>query len=775
MKIIFINPWTKSLFGDEKQVSGYPHLGLAYLVAVCKKNGYNDIKIFDQGLENNDELLFEMISSFGPNLVAITTFSYCVKYAEELIAKIKATHPELPTIVGGPHVSATKGHCLKNTMADYAMKNESELSFVNFLTEMGKSNPDYKSVKNLIWRDSDRIIENESEKFITDLDSLPLPDYEAFGIERYSCFKVKMMPIITSRGCPYRCNYCSIRLSMGRNFRARSPESIVAEMKHWIGRLGVTHFEINDDCFALDIKRAEAICDHIIDENLGIKYELYNGIRADNVTERLLSKMKKSGCVFISYGCESGNQEIVNKSIGKRLDLKKVVEVVDLTRKVGIKNSVNFIIGHPDETYKTAMETLRFARSLRTNFVNIYNLILYPGTELFDWIAKNASRVMPVEDYMSSVGSRDLEPIFETKEFTRKERIKVLKKGYALYERTVLRFRFGRFIGFCVYAEVLTRVYIKVNYKKNPFRFENLDLASSMTPNYEGIITGVTVKTNSYGLRNRPISPHPEKGMYRIACLGDSVTFGYGLKQEETYVKRLENGLNNNYSEAMRYEVINCGMLGYNTYQERLFLTKKIMGLKPELIILAVSLNDLAAGVSIPSIVNSLLYFNEYSFGDMTFTGKVKYITARNSFFAQYVILKFRALCRKQGWFQGEMVGEYGKNELEFLEGNGYELAQERFRQELLTIKNLTDKAEIALLVVVFPSKIQLKEKKLRVPQKMIADFCDKNDLIYLDMLVQYPSDKDEDIFIDTGHPSRYGSKLVAEAIFDALYEEGLL
>lgn len=462
MKIIFINPWTKSLFGDEKQASGNPHIGLAYLIAVCKKNGYKDIKVFDQGIEKDDNILFGMISEYKPDLVGLTSFSYCYNYAKELIDKIKKQHPGLVIIVGGPHVSATKEYILKDTAADFAMKSEAEVSFIDFLKEFEKPQPDYNRVNNLIWKDDGDIIENPTESYIKNLDLLPFPDYEIFGLEEYPCYKAHLMPIITSRGCPYGCNYCSIRLTMGRNFRARSPENVVAEMKFLHDNFQINHFEINDDCFAFDLKRAEEICDLIIREGLDIRYELYNGIRADNVNEELLKKMKASGCIFISYGAESGNQEIVNKYIRKNLDLNKVKEVVELTNKVGIRNSINFIIGHPGETYKKAMQTLRFASSLKTNFVNIYNLIPYPGTELFDWISKNATYMMPQEEYLSKVGSRDFPPVFETAEFTREERTEALKKGYALYEKTVLQFRLGKILGTIVYFFSRNRFLFKV-------------------------------------------------------------------------------------------------------------------------------------------------------------------------------------------------------------------------------------------------------------------------------------------------------------------------
>lgn len=450
MKILFINPWLKTLFGDGKAKPGHPHLGLAYLIAVLKQHDIRDISIFDQGLEEDDKILFKKIDALNPDLIGITAFSYCCEYAVDLINRIK-DYTSAPLIIGGPHVSAIKRESLLATPADFAMQGESEVSFMKFITELTGSKR-YSKVNNLVWRGANgNIVENPPEPLINNVDRIPFPSYESFQLERYNYYSSRTLPIITSRGCPYGCNYCSVRLSMGRSFRPRTPENVIEEMKQWIKTYDIEKFEINDDCFSLDLKRAEAICDLIIKEGLSIKYELYNGIRADRITERLLRKMKDSGCIFVSYGCESGNQEVVN-NMGKALKIEKVREAVELTNKVGIKNSVNFIIGHIGETYQNAMESIRFASTLQTNFVNFYNIIPYPGTKLYNWVKKNATDMLPVNDYLGKVGSRDLTPVFWTEDFTRENRIEALKKGYALYEKTILRFRFGKVLGYIAYV-----------------------------------------------------------------------------------------------------------------------------------------------------------------------------------------------------------------------------------------------------------------------------------------------------------------------------------
>jgi len=455
MKILFVIPKSKTMFGDDsgaKSLPGHPHVGIASLIAFLKKNyPATEIKIFDE--QTDDFLkLKEVIKKFKPALVGVTCFSYNYQYFYDLILKIKKLSKAL-IVLGGPHVSALRKEVLKETKADLAIKGEGEITLCELIKELEKARPSFRKIKGLIWRQKEEIIENEDRELIKNLDNLPFPDYYAFPIERYSCFLIKALPLMTSRGCPYGCNYCSVRLSMGRGFRPRSPENVLREIKYWYQK-GWTNFDINDDCFTLDLKRAEKICDLIVKKNLKIKFQLYNGIRVDRISLKLLKKLKKAGCTFIAYGCESGNEKIL-KIIGKGISLKQVRQAVDWTNQAGIKNAVNFIIGHPTETYSQALETLSFARSLPTNFVNFYNLVPYPGTESFQWAQKHGHFLYSPKTFLRDISYRDNLPIFETSEFTKEQRQEIMSKGFNLYEKKILSFRLGSIMGSTIY--LLTR------------------------------------------------------------------------------------------------------------------------------------------------------------------------------------------------------------------------------------------------------------------------------------------------------------------------------
>lgn len=443
-RILFVVPMLKSMFGDPKTVPGHPHTGIAYLSGFLKQHSV-EVTLFDEGVDRIEELE-GILKKETFDLIGVTAFSYSLRYVYNMVARLKQ-YSSAPVVVGGPHISVTHGDILTKTRADFAIQGEGEWTTLELLTELGKSNPDFSGINGLIWRNQKEIVENRERETIQDLDVLPYPDYESFGLEKYPCFRHKALPMITQRGCPYKCNFCSVPLSMGSPFRARTPENVVQELEYWYEK-GWRHFPVNDDVFNIRRGRVMEICKLIVDRGLKITWELYNGIRVNVCDRELLEAMKAAGCVFISYGCESGNPEIL-KIIQKGLTLDQVRRAVQLTAEAGIKCSVNFIIGHPTETYEKAMDSIRFALSLPATFVNFYNDTPYPGTTLYEWTTKNATFLHP--DFLEDISYRSGEPIYVTPEFSREERIKIMKMGYRLYERRVLQYRLGRWVGLFAY------------------------------------------------------------------------------------------------------------------------------------------------------------------------------------------------------------------------------------------------------------------------------------------------------------------------------------
>jgi len=329
-RTLFIIPPLRTVFGEEGAgVPNHPHVGVAYLVAMLRQNNIR-CKIIDMCLGYTYLQVLEFIKQYKPNLICNTCFSCGHDKAYTLTEKIRNARfsSNLSIVIGGPHSSAIRSRILEETRADFAVVGEGEHAIIELIKELRESNPCFENIKGLIWKQNSQIIENKERPYIQELDTLPFPAYDDFEIEKYICHDDRRLPIITSRGCPYQCNYCSVRLSMGNCFRARSPENVVDEIEYWYKK-GWNKFDFNDDTFTFDMGRAARICELIKERKLGIRFYLYNGIRANKVDRDLLKLMKEAGCKFISYGCESGNNSVL-RIIKKGLRVEDVINAVNI-------------------------------------------------------------------------------------------------------------------------------------------------------------------------------------------------------------------------------------------------------------------------------------------------------------------------------------------------------------------------------------------------------------------------------------------------------------
>lgn len=453
--VLFVIPRNKSRINACTDTPYYPHLGVASLLAFMKKHGYV-AQVFDAGLYDRYKGITGRIEKIHPVFIGVTTYSYSYPYVLETIELLKSL-TSIPVVVGGPHVTATKKEILQNSQADFGVVGEGELTVVQLANALSSDSSDFSMIRGLIWRKGKEVIENAPQIPIQDLDNLPYPDFESFDIKHYPSYSRRSLPLLTERGCPYPCTFCSMRKT---GFRPNSPKRVVEEIEHWVGR-GFIHFDVNDDVFNFDPRRVMAICDLIIKKKLDIKYELYNGIRADKITFKMLQKLKKSGCIFLSYGLESGTPEILTR-IQKRISLEQVRQAVEWTKEVGIPFSVNFIIGHPGEKFETAMESVSFAETLPATWVNFYNLVPFPGTPTFNWVKKNGHFLVPLESYLYEVSYRNNKPVFETDVFTESERMFVMQKGTNLYNKSALIYRFGKVFGTLIYVSLRSKMLLKL-------------------------------------------------------------------------------------------------------------------------------------------------------------------------------------------------------------------------------------------------------------------------------------------------------------------------
>src|SRR3989344_1715842 len=415
-----------------------PHIGIAYVAALFMKNNHM-ASIVDMRINPSYENLFIKINSFKPEMIGLTSMSKESKTAYKLISIIKTKYPNIPIVIGGAHSSTMPEDILKETQADYILFGEAEHTALELVNKVP-----LEKIKGLIWHDkkTGSIIKNHPREYIKNLDSLPFPAYDLFDMDKYLDKKIR---IVTSRGCPYKCTFCSIHLLIGFDFRVRSPENVVAEIKQWYDR-GFREFQFTDDNLTQDMKRAEKLFDLIIQSGMKIRFDIRNGLRVDKVNDILLRKMRKAGCYFIAYAIESSDQEVINK-MKKGITAEIARKAVVLTKKNGIRVGAFFIIGGLGDTFEKFKKSLAFAKSLPLDEVRLYNIVAYPGTELYQHVSTAGYLLKKPEEYMNEVGYWENDPIFETPEFTKEERMKAYNIGEKYVMELLITKEFGPILG----------------------------------------------------------------------------------------------------------------------------------------------------------------------------------------------------------------------------------------------------------------------------------------------------------------------------------------
>jgi magnesium-protoporphyrin IX monomethyl ester (oxidative) cyclase len=379
------------------------------------------------GLTNKD--IAHRIRRWSPDVVEIhIPFSGWWKTAYEVASEVKSIDKGIITVLSGLHPSARPVDSLVQPNIDFVVIGEAECTMLELVGVLEQRTTEgLKKVRGIGYIKNGETIVTTSRPAIQDLDSLPFPARHLLPMEEYFAAVKEVPPrgeirkpwtmMITSRGCPYNCVFCSVHVVMGRKWRGRSPENVVDEIEQVVHTYHVKQIDFLDDNMTLDKKRMENICDLIVKRGLDIEWYTPNGIRADGLDENLLTKMKASGCKKIRIAPESGVQRVVDQIIKKDLDLKKVENAVILSRKVGIKVGCFFIIGLIGETKEDILATIKFAYKLRQlgadSFYFSYATPLY-GTELYE----QAKRGGFLRTCFSDEALAAVEPLIETPEFT---------------------------------------------------------------------------------------------------------------------------------------------------------------------------------------------------------------------------------------------------------------------------------------------------------------------------------------------------------------------
>jgi anaerobic magnesium-protoporphyrin IX monomethyl ester cyclase len=445
MRICLVNPprVQPKLWGN---LGILPPLELAYVAALLEKQhdvhiidaaneGWKNLEQIDatkyrQGLKNKE--ITDRIKRFSPDIVGIAIlFPGWWKTSYEVASIAKSIDKNVITVLSGLHPSARPAYCLKHPNTDFVVMGEAEYTMLELAGVLEQGNKeDLKKIRGIGYIKNGEIVITPPRPAIQDLDSLPFPARHLLPMDKYFA-AIKENPqrgeiskpwatMITSRGCPYNCIFCTMKIINGKKWRARTPENVVNEIEQLIHTYNIKAIDFIDENMTLDKARMENICDLIMERGLDIDWYTPNGIRADTLDENLLTKMKESGCKKIRVAPESGVQRVVDKIIKKNLNLREVEKAVILSKKAGIKVGCFFIIGLIGETKEYIKKNIKYQHNhTRLGVDSFYFSYATPvyGTELYEQ-ALQGNFLM---DCFSDEALAEAKPLIETPEFTAEE------------------------------------------------------------------------------------------------------------------------------------------------------------------------------------------------------------------------------------------------------------------------------------------------------------------------------------------------------------------
>jgi len=296
---------------------------------------------------------------------------------------IKKVNPDIKVVLGGNHATAFADQILKEPSVDYVVRGEGELTFLELCNYILTGNGDAAAIEGITYRDkSGEIKATPSRKLIKHLDELPMPDYSLIDLEKYATpadnrsqyiMRYPLVGIMTSRGCPGKCVFCTVKTIWGRTWRARSAKHAVDEIELLVKKYGVREISFLDDSVSVSRMRWAEICNEIIRRKLNIKWTTPNGIAYWTLDNELLKLMKKAGCYRITFGIESGNEE-TKKFIGKEYPLSQAAALIKYANKIGLWTITSNVIGFPYEDKKSIQDTVDFAKKSGTDFA-VFNML----------------------------------------------------------------------------------------------------------------------------------------------------------------------------------------------------------------------------------------------------------------------------------------------------------------------------------------------------------------------------------------------------------------
>lgn len=458
--ILLFNPY----YSQRKEYFSFytpaPPLGLMYLASYLRKYKV-ETKIFELGVFEmedvkiqkdrirfgiSDKEIRQIIKKENPKIIGITSM-YSIYYRDvmEIARTIKKYDKNIKVVIGGNHPSSYFKYVLKDRDIDFVVIGEGELTFLELSRAILAGKKNFSAIKGIAFYKNKKIVATEPRPLIKNLDEVPFPARDMIDLAKYSApaknspyiMRHPISTIITSRGCPQKCVYCTVKAVWGRTWRGRSAKNVVDEIEELVNNYGIRELAFLDDTASLDKRRWGEICDELVRRKTNIKWMTPNGIAHWTLDKKLVEKMYKAGCYRITFGIESGNPE-TRKFLGKPFALKQAKELIEYANKLGMWTICTNIIGFPYEKMDSIRDTIEFAKHCGTDFAAFFLLIPQPTSDVYQYFKKEG--LLNLDHYLEdlSVNGDEFEKInyvlnetgSDTVYFKKEELREIQKKAY---------------------------------------------------------------------------------------------------------------------------------------------------------------------------------------------------------------------------------------------------------------------------------------------------------------------------------------------------------
>ena len=430
--VLLINPSYQGSYGGTKASIVnpiMPTLGLATIAAVAQQRGHR-VEILDMSWREYDhDEIGRRIRALKADVVGLTATTPMMNQLRDISVLAKDISPDIVVVGGGPHPAALPEETIRESMLDAVCVGEADYSFADLC-----DGTDLKDIPGLFYRDHDRVASTGWREPIADLDELPMPAWELYDPEIYikaaSRLLIRRPPATIaefSRGCVFKCDFCASKITMALSYRKKSPQRCAAEVAR-MSELGFREFYLADDIFTSDQKWAVEVCEAIVDSATKMTWTCTNGIRVESADERLFRTMRSAGCYRVSFGFESGNDEIL-KQFGKggRASVEQGRKAVQMARDAGIDTTGFFLLGLSPDTETTMEDTIDYARRLPLDMLKFGVTIAFPGTPMFkDYLDRGMVRSFDWDDYHVYTKS----PLFAHQNLSYQTVLDFMKRGY---------------------------------------------------------------------------------------------------------------------------------------------------------------------------------------------------------------------------------------------------------------------------------------------------------------------------------------------------------